>query len=79
MKVKSREILTPAQNAQEALDLARERERAAPGMKEVSGPENQQPTPDALAVLQNEAGRRKAVLSKQKSPVTPPRRHSKTG
>jgi hypothetical protein len=58
--VKSREVLTPAQNAHEALDLERERDRPSPYTKEPPGFEKQQPTPDAVTVLRNEAERRKA-------------------
>jgi hypothetical protein len=69
MKVKSREILTPAQNAQEALDLERERDRPRPCVKVRDSLENQKATPEAVAVLHNEAGRRKAILLRQKRPT----------
>jgi hypothetical protein len=58
--MKSREILTPAQNAHDALDLERERDRPSPYMREAGGFEKQEPTPEALTVLRNEARRRKA-------------------
>jgi hypothetical protein len=67
MKVKTREILTPAQNAQEALDLERERARPRPCVKVRDRFENQKATPEAVTVLHNEAGRRKAILSRQKN------------
>jgi hypothetical protein len=60
VKVKSREILTPAQNAYAALDLERERDRPSPYMREPDGFQKQEPTPDAVTVLRNEAERRKA-------------------
>jgi hypothetical protein len=69
MKVKSREILTPAQNAQEALDLERERDRPRPCVKVRDSRENQKATPEAVTVLHNEAGRRRATLLRQKSPT----------
>ena len=58
--MKSRETLTPAQNAQEALDLERERDRPSACFKEPDGLETQEPTPEAVTVLRNEAKRRKA-------------------
>jgi len=67
MKVKTREILTPAQNAQEALDLERERDRPRPCAKVRDSLESQKATPEAVTVLHNEAGRRKAILSRQKN------------
>jgi hypothetical protein len=65
--VKSREILTPAQNAHEALDLERERDRPSPYMREPDGFEKQEPTPDALTVLRNEAERRKANYGRDRN------------
>ena len=61
----SRESLTPAQNAQEALDLERERDRPSPCLKEAGGLQQQNPTPEAITVLHNEAGRRKAISSRR--------------
>jgi hypothetical protein len=60
VKVKSRETLTPAQSAQEALDIERERFRSSASLKESDGLEKQEPTPDAVAVLLNEDRRCKA-------------------
>jgi hypothetical protein len=65
--VRSREILTPAQNAHEALDLERERDRPSPYMREPDGFEKQEPTPDALTVLRNEAERRKANYGRERN------------
>ena len=65
--MKSREILTPAQNAHEALDLERERDRPSPYMREPDGFEKQEPTPDALTVLRNEAERRKANYGRDRN------------
>ena len=67
MKVNSREILTPAQNVQEAIDLERERDRPRPCVKVRDSLENQKATPEAVTVLHNEAGRRKAILLRQKN------------
>ena len=69
MKVKSLETLTPAQSAQEALDIERERYRSRPGLKEPDGLEKQEPTPDAVTVLRNEDRRRKVnYYRSRKSP-----------
>ncbi|HEV3205761.1 MAG TPA: hypothetical protein VGZ28_02315 [Terriglobales bacterium] len=65
--MRSREILTPAQNAHEALDLERERDRPSPYMREPDGFEKQEPTPDALTVLRNEAERRKANYGRERN------------
>jgi hypothetical protein len=64
----SRESLTPVQNAQEALDLERERDRHNRCLKEADGLQKQNPTPEAVTVLHNEAGRRKAISSRRKAP-----------
>ena len=61
----SRESLTPAQNVQEALDLERERDRHNPCSKEAGGLQKQNPTPEAITVLHNEAGRHKAISSRR--------------
>lgn len=65
--MRSREILTPAQNAHEALDLERERDRPSPYMREPDDFEKQEPTPDALTVLRNEAERRKANYGRERN------------
>ena len=61
----NRESLTPAQNAQEAFDLERERDRPNSCLKEASGLQKQNATPEAVTVLHNEAGRRKAISSRR--------------
>lgn len=76
--MKNREILTPTQNAQEALVLERERDRPNPRVKEFDSHRKQKPTPDAVTVLQNESGRRKEILSRRKRNIAPSRR-SKDG
>jgi hypothetical protein len=58
--VKRRETLTPAQSAQEALDIERERFRSSSCLKESDRLEKQEPTPDAVTVLLNEDRRCKA-------------------
>jgi len=60
MKAESREPLTPAQSAQEALDIERERFRSSGCLKEPDSLEKRAPTPDAVAVLLSEARRCKA-------------------
>jgi hypothetical protein len=71
VRVKTHEILTPAQNAQEALELERERSRRERCVKERDGPEKQMPTPEAVAVLQNEAARHKTISARPKRPPHP--------
>jgi hypothetical protein len=62
----SRETITSGQSAQEALDLERERARPDRSKKERDGLQEQKPTPEAVTVLHNEAGRRKAIPSRRK-------------
>ncbi len=57
--MKNLETLTPAQSAQEALDIERERYRSNPCLKEPDGLGRQGPTSDAVTVLHNEHRRRK--------------------
>jgi hypothetical protein len=59
MIANSPEILIPAQSAQEALDIERERYRSSPCLKAPDGLEKQRPTSDAVTVLRNEDRRRK--------------------
>jgi hypothetical protein len=67
--VNSREILTPAQNAQEALNLERERARPQTVIAKNRPQQQQQaPTADAVTVLDNEAGRSKTTSSRRKQP-----------
>ena len=68
-KVKSLETLTPAQSAQEALEIERERYRSSPCLKGPGGLDKQGPTLDAVTVLRNEDRRRKVNLSRQKGLV----------
>jgi hypothetical protein len=60
MKAKSQETLTPAQSAQQALDIERERYSSSACWKEPDGLESQGPTPDAVSVLRNAERRHKA-------------------
>jgi hypothetical protein len=57
--MKSREILTPSQSTQEALDTERYRYRSLCCLKEPDSLEKQGPTSDAVAVLRSEDRRRK--------------------
>ena len=67
--MKSLETLTPAQSAQQALEIERERYRSSPCLKGPGGLDKRGPTSDAVTVLRNEDGRRKVNLSRQKGLV----------
>lgn len=68
MTAKSREILTSAESAQEALDIERERYRSSPCLKDYSDAlEKQGPTSDAVTALHSEDRRRKVNYRSRKS------------